>query len=304
MYHNVNDRIWLTDANHLKPGQTKGNRLSDELTLEVLKQIPADVVLKDQEIFEVTKKEPSRLEVETPSRPHRPQSLEDWAKWPSRLEVETPSRPQSLEDWAKWLAALHLKHPCEGINTLAQHVSQAQVFEFGEVSEAKLNRENARALELHNKGFLNLPYRCVIYRYTGELCGRVAIIALQDGPVLQYGGLPGTTDHLVWPLSLMLATKGTKLRVEEPSRKLQAKRAAHNKPRLPRVTYVDAEHYYQAMRNSETKGTHASPVPHLRRGHIRHWKERQIWIRDMLVNCKSISELEHRERYQIKGVFV
>jgi hypothetical protein len=283
MYHNVDGEIWLTDANSLKPGETGGRRLSDELTSKILEQVPANTSLKNQEIFEVTSKSNAAI------------------RHAGRLEVETPGRLQSLKDWAKWLAALHLKHPSEGINTLAQHVSQAEVFEFGEVSETRLKRENTRAAELHNKGFLNLPYQCVIYRYTGELCGRVAVIALQDGPMLQYGGLPGTTEHLIWPLSLMLATKGTKLRVEDPAPKLQAKRAAHNKPRLPRVTYVDAEHYYQAMRNSETKGTHASPVPHLRRGHIRNWKERQIWIRDMLINCKSINELEHRERYQVRA---
>jgi hypothetical protein len=178
---------------------------------------------------------------------------------------------------------------------------QAQVFDFCEVDEDRLQREMPRAVELHSKGFLDLPYETVVYRYTGK--SRIHLLARRNAGVIQYGTDHGQTDHYVWPLTLMLCTKSVKLRTEQPSRKLQSKREERGKPPLPYVTYVDSEHYYQAMRNTETKGTHASPIAHLRRGHIRTLGDgRQIWIKDMLVNCKSLDEVADRERYNVKGV--
>ena len=281
-HHSLTGKPWLEcEQNHA--------RIPDDLARKIFEQIPPGMVFKEGERFEVTPKSDFSVDVIGTSRA------------PLEVPLEVPvAHLQTLSEWRDWLGKVHAEHPRESIDLLAQNAMSAQVFEFGNVEEARLKRENPRALDLHQRGFLDTPYNCVIYRYTGEISGRVAVIALRDGPVLQYGGIPNTTDHLIWPLSLMLATKGTKLREEAPSEKLQSKRAARGKSRLPRVTYVDAEHYYEAVRNSDSKGTHASPVPHLRRGHIRHWKDRDIWIRDMLINCKSINEIDQREKYQVK----
>lgn len=101
-------------------------------------------------------------------------------------------------------------------------------------------------------------------------------------------------------LSMMLSTRNIKLRVEEVSQKLNKKRASSGKPPLPTVTHVNASHYFEAMRNSAQKGTHASPVPHLRRGHMRNYENgRTIWIKDTIVNARSISEIQ-RDHYEVR----
>lgn len=102
-------------------------------------------------------------------------------------------------------------------------------------------------------------------------------------------------------LSMILCTRGIGLRVEEASAKLNAKRARSGKDPLPRVTHVDAEMYYRAMENTASGGSHASPVPHLRRGHIRRYADgNSTWIRDCLVNCRTATEASKRDHYEIE----
>lgn len=97
-------------------------------------------------------------------------------------------------------------------------------------------------------------------------------------------------------LSLILNTKGVPRRVEEPTAKLQQIRQQGGKLPLPTVTHIDVRYYRKADKNSQ--GTHASPVPHLRRGHIRRLHDREIWINDTLVNCVSLA---HTDRsYDVK----
>lgn len=44
-------------------------------------------------------------------------------------------------------------------------------------------------------------------------------------------------------------------------------------------------------------GTHRSPIPHIRRGHMRHFKDgRKTWIRDALIGARSEDELSFAER--------
>jgi hypothetical protein len=111
----------------------------------------------------------------------------------------------------------------------------------------------------------------------------------------------GSLADGVMSMSMILQTKGIGLRREEPSEKLNKKRAASGKPLMPAVTYVNAKAYFEAARNTRRGGSHASPVPHLRRGHIRTYEDgRKVWIRDALVNCRSISELHLRDRYEVE----
>jgi hypothetical protein len=101
--------------------------------------------------------------------------------------------------------------------------------------------------------------------------------------------------------AMMLTTRGIKTRVEEAPAKLNAKRLKAGKAPLPRVTVVDTAAYVAASDRTSRGGHHASPVPHLRRGHVRRLRSgRQTWIRDMLVNCRSLSEVSARDHYEVK----
>jgi hypothetical protein len=66
------------------------------------------------------------------------------------------------------------------------------------------------------------------------------------------------------------------------------------------VTHVDARQYFDAMKRTALGGTHASPVPHLRRGHRRVYEDgRQTWVRSCLVNCRSLEEAQARDHYEV-----
>ena len=105
----------------------------------------------------------------------------------------------------------------------------------------------------------------------------------------------------VGALSMILATKGVPLHKVIPSEKQQRARVKKGRPLLPVVTKVDTHRYYEAMQNTE-KGTHASPVPHLRRGHIRNLADgRQTWVRDTIVNCRSLEDVVDREKYEVES---
>lgn len=59
--------------------------------------------------------------------------------------------------------------------------------------------------------------------------------------------------------------------------------------------------YFSALGPSAEKkaptGTHRSPVPHIRRGHLRKYRDgRTVWIRDMLVGVRTEDELSFAER--------
>ena len=102
--------------------------------------------------------------------------------------------------------------------------------------------------------------------------------------------------------AMMLTTRGIKTRVEEASAKLNAKRERSGKAPLPRVTHVDTRAYIDARERTSLGGSHASPVPHLRRGHVRKLRSgRETWIRDMLVNCRSLAEVKARDHYEVRN---
>jgi len=104
----------------------------------------------------------------------------------------------------------------------------------------------------------------------------------------------------VGSLSMILSTRGVRLEVKEPKESQQKARVKKGKSILPTVTYVNTQKYYKAMENTE-KGHHASPVPHLRRGHIRRLGEdNTTWVRDTIVNCRSLSELQDRDHYEVE----
>ena len=110
-----------------------------------------------------------------------------------------------------------------------------------------------------------------------------------------------TLAHLAAPVMaalLLLATDGVAVERIEASVKLNKARAKSRKPAIPphwRVAtadYITAITPRQRQRDGEGGGGHhASPIPHLRRGHLRKLSEYhgggERWIRDSLVNLKD-----------------
>lgn len=113
---------------------------------------------------------------------------------------------------------------------------------------------------------------------------------------------------------LLLATDGVAVeRIAAPD-KLNKHRAKANKPLIPPHWRVLTGPYVTALsqrgrRSEQTSGDghHASPVPHLRRGHIRHLHARHgggtTWVRDALVMIKDGQEMHQqigRSFYQFR----
>jgi len=105
---------------------------------------------------------------------------------------------------------------------------------------------------------------------------------------------------------LLLATDGVEVGRTVPPGKLNRARVKSGKQPIPPHWKIITEPYVTALmqrghRRTEGKGgTHASPIPHLRRGHLRHLHERHggatIWIRDALVLIRNGIEHEPQMR--------
>jgi hypothetical protein len=123
---------------------------------------------------------------------------------------------------------------------------------------------------------------------------------------LEVSGLPKPTEresicNLVDPVAamlLLLATDGVAVDKIEMPFKLNRTRAKNGKPHIPPYWAVRAEHYVTALGQRGKPGLalgghHASPRPHLRRGHIRHLQSGStVWIKDALVMLKEGQEID------------
>lgn len=92
---------------------------------------------------------------------------------------------------------------------------------------------------------------------------------------------------------MILSTNGVSRETVAPSPALQKARAKRGRPPLPAFDRVDCRGYVTALqargasaaRDGAGGGTHASPVPHLRRGHMRTYANgSRTFVRDSLVN--------------------
>ncbi len=102
-------------------------------------------------------------------------------------------------------------------------------------------------------------------------------------------------------MTMILATKGVGLRRDPAPAKLNAKREKQGRPAYPAITYVNTREYVEAAERTARGGTHASPVPHLRRGHPRVYADgRRTWVRAALVNCRSVTDAQSREHYVVR----
>lgn len=100
--------------------------------------------------------------------------------------------------------------------------------------------------------------------------------------------------------SLVLSTEGIPRRVEDAPVRLNAKRARTGKPRIPTVTHIDFAAYLRAA--AVEPGHHASPVPHLRRGHIRRFEDgRKTWVKPCIVNASEDVKVTKRDAYQVRA---
>lgn len=116
--------------------------------------------------------------------------------------------------------------------------------------------------------------------------------------------VPGFIANLAEPVFaslLMLATDGVGVDRIEADEKLNKARVKSGKDAIPGHWQVHTEQYVTAIgrgkrtRSEDQGGHHASPRPHLRRGHIRHKSDYhgggEVWVRDALVMLKDGSEM-------------
>lgn len=105
-------------------------------------------------------------------------------------------------------------------------------------------------------------------------------------------------------LTMILNTKGVLKERSAPPAKPNKARAAKGRPLLPYTTRVYTAVYNKAV-EAGPAGTHASPRPHIRRAHIRHYpktEKHEAYVKPvaaMLVNFDG-RPLEARKEYVIK----
>jgi hypothetical protein len=107
-----------------------------------------------------------------------------------------------------------------------------------------------------------------------------------------------------------LSTEGVEVEKVEPSRALNKARARIGKAPIPGHHRALVDGYVTALLNRGARrsepggGTHASPVGHVRRGHVRKLANgKRIWIKDMLVNMRDDgpASVVRRSHYERRG---
>ncbi|SDF67415.1 hypothetical protein SAMN04488105_14710 [Salipiger thiooxidans] len=111
----------------------------------------------------------------------------------------------------------------------------------------------------------------------------------------------------VYPLAIaILNTRGCSVTFRRAPSVTNARRKRRGKPIIPGHHDVDATEYVTALRSTSISrdlgGTHASPLPHLRRAHERVLSDgRRIWVRSALINVRAegdIAFVERRKAYR------
>lgn len=110
----------------------------------------------------------------------------------------------------------------------------------------------------------------------------------------------------------ILNTKNVRSETITAPDKLAKARARSGKPVIPPYRKIHSEPYVTAIMSRQERtaridhgGTHASPAPHIRRGHIRHYSSgERTFIADTLVNSTEQMRKtfkSNRSHYDIKG---
>lgn len=128
---------------------------------------------------------------------------------------------------------------------------------------------------------------------------------IKRGPVLEGNAqMLKESAEILMGLVMILNTKGVLKERTAPPAKPNKVREARGAPLLPYTTRVYTTVYNEAVREGP-QGTHASPRPHLRRAHIRHYPKtdkHEAYIKKidaMLVNWDG-QPLEARAAYVVK----
>lgn len=111
------------------------------------------------------------------------------------------------------------------------------------------------------------------------------------------------------PAIAILNTRGCHIEQKGAPSIANAKRKRQGKPLTPSHYKVDSSEYFTALSSTDgtvsTGGTHASPIPHLRRAHERTLPNgKRIWIPSALVNVRSEGDfafVERRKAYKSPG---
>ena len=117
--------------------------------------------------------------------------------------------------------------------------------------------------------------------------------------------LAGAGANVLDPLMTMLLVLNTRnvdrQTITAPA-KLNRARMKNRKPPIPPYDKVNAAPYVTAIlargkrreRSEDQGGTHASPIPHLRMGHFRQYKDHETFIMDTLVNVSDAARAEFK----------
>jgi hypothetical protein len=136
-----------------------------------------------------------------------------------------------------------------------------------------------------------------------------------DGTTVKRVGSDGNQDNSVdaslYPLAIaMLNTRGCSIDLKRAPKIENAKRNRQGKTTIPAHFDVDASEYFTALNSAKyttnRDGTHASPIPHLRRAHERVLANgKRIWITSALINVRNegdIAFVERRKSYRRREV--
>jgi hypothetical protein len=83
-----------------------------------------------------------------------------------------------------------------------------------------------------------------------------------------------TAYHNLFACCALLSSKGVEKDIVEPAARINQRRAKLNRPPLPAYTVIRLAR----ARRENGEGTHASPSPHFRRGHVRRLAEDKLTV--------------------------
>lgn len=157
------------------------------------------------------------------------------------------------------------------------------------------------------KGIYFDPRMTCMTDFSRNAAGRYEVISFTNTRQLTGNDLIDEQRRVCDPVAVMvlaLNTKNQKMRQVIPDEKLNKARAKQGKPAITPYTYVYMGEYLDAAKETrlmEATGTHASPRPHLRRGHFRYKDHPTLrrWIQPCIVNAHKGTSIE-RQEYRVK----
>jgi hypothetical protein len=135
-----------------------------------------------------------------------------------------------------------------------------------------------------------------------------ALLPERCGPGFGFARLMGTSNVDGYATAFFAAcwsilnTKGIELKRRGPTKEQHAALLAKGITSARPITYVGVKKYLEAREEASrmaSSGTHASPRPHLRRGHIRQRYGRNIAVRPCIVNS-TVGDTIKRDKYVVR----